>query len=170
MDMGHERTVIRRAELGDRASIETIARTTWPVTYAGIIPAEIQRQLLDDWYSAESLSRALVAPGSTFLVAERSGHVVGFAQYVRRSVESVELTRIYVLPHEQRSGIGARLLDAALAEFAAEGLGRLTVSVERDNVIGRRFYEKIGFTEARALTQVVRGYSLALVEYRRPIP
>jgi hypothetical protein len=46
----------------------------------------------------------------------------------------------------------------------------LTVSVERDNVIGRRFYEKMGFAEPRALTHDVQGYPLRLVEYRRPIP
>jgi hypothetical protein len=62
--------------------------------------------LLDSWYSRESLSRALAAQGSSFFVAESSGDVIGFAQFVRRSGESVELTRIYVLPDRQRSGIG----------------------------------------------------------------
>ena len=146
-----------------------IARTTWPVAYAGIIPNEIQRRLLDRWYSADSLRGALVAPGSTFLLAKRSGTVVGFA--VRATAaESVELTRIYVLPEKQRGGIGARLLDAALPEFAAENLRRLTVLVEHDNVSGRRFYEKMGFAEVRELTQDVQGYALKLVEYRRAIP
>src|SRR5215475_8057178 len=41
--------------------------------------------------------------GSSFLVAESRGAVVGFAQFVRRSAESAELTRIYVLPAQQRS-------------------------------------------------------------------
>jgi N-acetylglutamate synthase-like GNAT family acetyltransferase len=65
--------------------------------------------LLDSWYSPESLSRALAAQGSSFFVAESSGEVIGFAQFVRRSSESVELTRIYVLQDGQRSGIGMRL-------------------------------------------------------------
>jgi pimeloyl-ACP methyl ester carboxylesterase/ribosomal protein S18 acetylase RimI-like enzyme len=164
------RATIRRAELTDLANVETIARTTWPMTYAGIIPDEVQRGLLDRWYSPESLRRDLGAPDTTFLVAERSGTIVGFAQYVRRSAESVELTRIYVLPDGQRGGIGGRLLDAALAKFADEGLRLLTVCVERDNAIGRRFYEKMRFAEPRALTQTVLGYALALIEYRRPIP
>ena len=64
--------------------------------------------------------------------------------------ESVELTRIYVLPAAQRGGTGGRLLDAALTEFADEGLRLLTVRVERDNVVGRRFYEKLGFAEPKA--------------------
>ena len=55
------------------------------------------------------MSRALAAQGSSFFVAESSGEVIGFAQFVRRSSESVELTRIYVLPDRQRSGVGMRL-------------------------------------------------------------
>ena len=167
--MSQERAVIRRAEVTDLSKVETVARATWPVAYAGIIPDEVQRRLLDSWYSLESLSRALAAQGSSFFVAESSGDVIGFAQFVRRSGESVELTRIYVLPDRQRSGIGMQLLNAGLAEFAGESLKYLTVAVERDNGNGRRFYERAGFAEPRELTHEVQGYVLALVEYRRPI-
>jgi ribosomal protein S18 acetylase RimI-like enzyme len=167
--MSQERAVIRRAEVADLSRLETVARATWRVAYAGIIPDEVQRRLLDSWYSRESLSRALAAQGSSFFVAESSGDVIGFAQFVRRSGESVELTRIYVLPDRQRSGIGMRLLDAGLTEFAEEGLKHLIVEVERDNGNGRRFYERAGFAYPRELTREVQGYVLALVEYRRPI-
>src|SRR5262245_15216883 len=169
MRLGGESVVIRRAELTDLSKVETVARATWQVAYAGIIPDEVQRQLLDSWYSPESLSRALAAPRASFFVAESHGAVIGFAQFVRRSEQSVELTRIYVLPDRQRSGVGMRLLDAGLAELAAEGLKYLTVQVERDNRNGRRFYERAGFAEPRELIQHVEGYALALVEYRRPI-
>ena len=107
--------------------------------------------------------------GSSFLVAESRGAVVGFAQFVRRSAESAELTRIYVLPAQQRGGIGTRLLEAGLAECAEECLKRLTVSVERDYRIGRRFYEQSGFGELREHSQDVRGFALDLVEYRHLI-
>jgi ribosomal protein S18 acetylase RimI-like enzyme len=89
---------------------------------------------------------------------------------MRRSVESVELTRIDVLPDRQRSGIGADLVRTGLAIFAEEGLRRLTVSVERENILGRRFYERMAFGEPRELTQELQGYSLKLIEYRRSIP
>jgi ribosomal protein S18 acetylase RimI-like enzyme len=167
--MSTERLVIRRGEATDLSKVETVARTTWPVAYAGIIPDAVQRRLLNRWYSPESLRSTLAAPGSSFFVAESGGDVIGFAQFVRRSAESVELARIYVLPDRQRSGIGRQLLDAGLTEFAAEGLKHVTVEVERDNGPGRRFYERAGFAEPRELTRDVQGYVLTLVEYRRPI-
>src|SRR5262249_10505690 len=119
---------IRRADVRGLQKIETVARGAWPGGYAGILAHGGQRPLLDSWYSLESLRRALAMRGSSFFVAESSGHVVGFAQFVRRSGDSVELTRIYVLPAKQRCGIGTQLLHAGLREFAAEGLERLTVS------------------------------------------
>jgi len=167
--MSQEDLVIRRAAETDLSKVETVARTTWPVAYAGIIPDVVQRRLLDRWYSPESLRSTLAAQGSSFFVAESRGDVIGFAQFVRRSAESVELTRIYVLPDRQRRGIGRQLLEAGLTEFAVEGLKHLTVEVERDNGPGRRFYERAGFAEPRELTRDVQGYVLALVEYRRPV-
>src|SRR5262245_58208202 len=167
--MGDKRVMVRRAEATDLPQVEAVARATWPAAYAGIIPDEIQRRLLDSWYSPESLRRALAVEGSSFFVAESAGDVIGFAQYVRRSAESVELTRIYVLPDRQRDGIGTRLVKAGLAKFAEEDLEYLTVAVERDNANGRRFYEKAGFTEVREITQESAGFVLRLVECRRSI-
>ena len=156
-DTSRERAEIRHAEATDLSSVETVARTTWPIAYANIIPNDVQHRLLDNWYSRESLSRALVAPGSAFFVAEWRGSVIGFAQFMRRSEKSVELTRIYVLPDRQRSGIGSQLLHAGLAAFAEEGFKRMTVAVERDNIRGRRFYERMAFAEPKELTQTEIG-------------
>jgi hypothetical protein len=55
MDTSQARTAIRRAEVTDLPNVETVARTAWPVVYAGIIPDEVQRRLLDEWYSPASL-------------------------------------------------------------------------------------------------------------------
>src|SRR5262245_49718372 len=167
--MREERVMVRRAEAKDLADVEAVARAAWRAAYAGIIPDEVQRRLLESWYSPESLRRALTAQGSSFFVAELAGDVIGFAQYVRSSAESVELTRIYVLPDRQRTGVGMRLLDAGVVECSAQGLKYLTVHVERANRNGRRVYERASFAEPRELTPDVQGYMLALVEYRRPI-
>jgi protein-S-isoprenylcysteine O-methyltransferase Ste14 len=46
-DMSQDAVVIRRAEVTDLSKVETVARATWPAAYAGIIPDEVQRRLLD---------------------------------------------------------------------------------------------------------------------------
>jgi hypothetical protein len=38
--MSQERVVIRQAEVADLSEVETVARVTWWVAYAGIIPDE----------------------------------------------------------------------------------------------------------------------------------
>jgi len=159
---------IRGADAPDLPGIADVARKTWLATYGGIIPDETQRQLLDRWYSAEALTRALAAPG-TFLVAERSARVVGFAQFVWRPPESAELTRIYVLPEHQHDGLGTKLLEAGFTACRTQGVGRVTVFVERDNVIGRTFYRGRTFTEIGKRRQEVPGFALDLVECHKMI-
>jgi len=63
MYIGRERMVVRRAELAGLSRVKKVAPATWPATYAGIIPDEVQRRLLDTWYLRERSSRDLVAPG-----------------------------------------------------------------------------------------------------------
>jgi sugar lactone lactonase YvrE/ribosomal protein S18 acetylase RimI-like enzyme len=167
-DMSPERAIIRRAEVTDLSKVASVARATWHVAHAGIIPDNVQRRLLDGWYSPESLSRALAAQESSFFVAESSGEVIGFA--LRAPIRGVggahaNLRIAGQAAERHRDAVARR----GLAEFTEEGLKQVTVQVERDNRNGRRFYERAGFAEPRELTHDVQGYELALVEYRRPI-
>ena len=95
--------------------------------------------------------------------------MLGFAQFVRRSDESAELTRIYVLPAQHNRGLGSRLLEAGLHRLKTMGGRLLTVAVERENAVGRRFYQRQGFAEVGERRVELHGHSLALVEFHRPI-
>ncbi len=160
---------IRKAQVADIPAIQIVARTAWAAAYAGLIPEEIQRQLLDTWYSAAALKQALGARESMFLVAERESVVVGFAQYMERSAELVELTRIYVMPPHQHAGIGTRLVEAGLAAFGQQGVERLTVAVEQENALGRSFYRRMGFAEVCEFSRNVHGFELRLIECQRNV-
>src|SRR5262249_34422860 len=167
--MNEERVLIRRAELTDLGKVEAVARATWPVAYAGIIPHEVQRRLLARGGFRGNFGCAGLPQGRRLLVAEAGGGDLGFRQFLRPAAGAGELSRIAVPPVRQRSGIGRRLRRPGLTEFAAEGLKHLTVEFEHDNVQGRRFYELYGFAEPREVTRDVQGYALGLVEYRRSI-
>lgn len=125
--MGHQPGDIRTAEVRDIPGIKRVARATWAATYAAIMPDEVQRRLPGTWYSAPALIRTIGARESSFLVAERAGAVVGFAQVARRSPGAAGLTRIHALPRHQRSGMGTRLPEAGLADRRRHGARALTV-------------------------------------------
>lgn len=71
-----------------------------------------------------------------------------------------------MLPEWQRKGVGSLLLERGLAALQQEGVGFLYVVVERDNLIGRGFYEKQGFNQVREFTVDLAGQNLPMLEYR----
>jgi len=164
--MGHA-IVIRPAVAADAVGIERVARRTWNATYKGIILPANQERLLGQYYSPTALEEAIAQERSWFFVATANEEVIGFAQFVlQEEGRRAQLTRIYVLPEWQRQGVGGRLLGEGLAVLMSEGVEWLLVVVEKDNAIGRRFYEKQGFCQEREFVAELPEQNLALLEYR----
>jgi ribosomal protein S18 acetylase RimI-like enzyme len=159
--------IIRRAITTDTTAIENIARRTWKSTYSGIIRPENQELLLNRNYAPDALEKAILQKDSWFFIASVQTEPVGFVQFIMREGEARdgELSRIYVLPEYQRYGAGGHLLREGLAALAKEGVERLFVVVEKDNFIGRQFYEKKGFLWVREFMFELPNQGLVLVEY-----
>lgn len=158
---------VRHAAPEDAPAIAGVARITWAETYRGIIPDEIQRAVLPQWYAEDRLARAAANPASAFFVAEgEPGQVIGFAQAGRREATGdAELWRIYVLPDHQRKGIGRGLLEACVESLRAGGpVARLFVQVEAENQIGRRAYEALGFEYVREYEDDLLGHVTRMCE------
>lgn len=58
------------------------------------------------------------------------------------------LARIYVDPTMWGAGVGTALHDAAVADLAGRGFATATLWVLEDNVRARRWYERLGWTQA----------------------
>ncbi len=158
---------VRHAAPEDAAAVAAVARRTWADTYRGIIPEEIQAAVLPQWYAEERLARAAANPASAFFVAQTgAGEVVGFAQAgPREEPGDAELWRFYVLPENQRRGLGRRLLQACLGALEARGpVSRLFVQVEAENAGGRRAYERLGFHYVREYDDELMGHTTRMCE------
>ena len=84
-------------------------------------------------------------------VAEEGGQLVGYLLAVYLfSLEfggmMAEIDEFFVLPERRASAIGTALLDAASDAMAQAGFARLQLQLGHQNVSGRRFYERRGFT------------------------
>jgi ribosomal protein S18 acetylase RimI-like enzyme len=151
------------ATLGDVSAVQDIARRTWSATYTDLIPEEVQKRLLATWYSTEALEGQIRAGETLFLVARWNEEPVGFAQFVRISASEAGLLRIYVLPEFQNRRVGSELLSVGLEQLKDLGVVKLTVDVERDNRIGRRFYRQRSFEEVGESIADFGGHRVALV-------
>lgn len=134
--------IIRKAETKDIGLVQQVAKVSWNATYDGIIPNEIQENFLQSAYSNEMMERRV--KNSLFLIAEIGDEIVGFANFspVREKGE-VELGAIYLSPKYQGKGIGTALLQKGIQLLA--GVKKVFINVEKENEIGKTFYQAKGF-------------------------
>ena len=120
--------VLRTALPADALCLGALGMQVFLDTYAteGIRPG-LAREALDH-FSAEAMAAALDAPGAEFVVAERAGHLVGFAELAHGATHALvdpgpacELARLYVQAPFTGRGLGRRLLEEAEARAAARG-------------------------------------------------
>jgi ribosomal protein S18 acetylase RimI-like enzyme len=138
---------VRDASAADAEAIARVARASWTETYRDIFDADFIERFLADAYAIESLvasaDLAAAREDQHFLVAERDGAVIAFAQY-GEGRRGPELFRIYADPAHFGTGAGTALL----AELHRRLAGRVTsyvVDVHSRNERGRAFYDRNGF-------------------------
>ena len=158
---------IRPARLEDASEIAHVHVESWRSTYAGILPDKYLASL--DEALREQLWREWLG-GETFVwVAEKDGHVVGFAHAgaIREDVEAcdAQLYAIYLLKEAQGLGVGTALLRAIVAELTERNFRSLAVWVLERNR-SRAFYEKSGAQLATSKVIEIGGLKLLEVAYR----
>lgn len=154
--------MIRVAVQEDIPAIQQIAATSWSYTYEGIIPEAIQQQFISQAYAEEWLQHRLNE--TIVYVVMEAEQVVGFVNV--KPLEQpghYECLALYLQPTVFRKGYGTKLLQHVIKDFSIESM---TLIVEKDNKIGRSFYEAFGFEEVQQFEEDFLGHSLQSVEMR----
>jgi ribosomal protein S18 acetylase RimI-like enzyme len=130
---------------------EDLARlhiTCWRETYQGLLPDAFLNRMSVPVH-ARRFRAGLLNPGpldATLAAADRRG-IIGYAQggpsRARRPGEA-EVMTLYVLRAAQGRGIGRDLMTGMARIMAANGATSLMLSVLRDNIPARGFYERLG--------------------------
>ncbi len=161
---------IRAARIEEVGRLRELGVTGWETTYAGFVqPHNRRAYLAGPFWAIERLEAIAADPDCLALVAEVDGAVAGFLTVEPAGPGQVELTRFYVDPERRRSGVGRRLLEAAIAASRSAGARSMLVNVFADNAIGRAFYEREGFRLQRLEPTRVGDQQVGDAWYDRPL-
>ncbi|HSC80123.1 MAG TPA: GNAT family N-acetyltransferase [Chitinolyticbacter sp.] len=148
---------LRLASPCDHEAAPTLAALSlqvWLDTYAaaGIRPV-LAKYALEE-FTEQRFQACLADPEVRLLLAERDGHLLGYARLDLAAIcpvageEGVELATLYVQRHAAGQGIGSALL--VLAEQQARsltGIGRMWLTVYAGNERARTFYARQGWRD-----------------------
>ena len=159
---------VQPAEVDEVQAIKKVLSETWIDTYGPFLPAVVIQKVTSLWHSPETLATEIENERVFFHVAkDEHGSIVGLLTAGRPSDDIVSIGRLYVLPGNQRQGIGGKLLDACVAAFP--GGQRLRLEVEAQNEKGMAFYRKQGFREVSRKEEKIEETTLEVVEMERQL-
>lgn len=149
-----DRIHLRPALPTDALCLGVLAMQVFLDTYAtdGIRP-EIAREVLGT-YTPAAYDALLARSDVSILVAERRGHLLGFAQTTLGTGHALvsaaapaELDRLYVQEPFTGRGLGRRLLHAAEQDAAARGATLMWLTPWVHNQRARHFYAREGYAD-----------------------
>ncbi|SOC88199.1 L-amino acid N-acyltransferase YncA [Curtobacterium sp. 314Chir4.1] len=158
-------TIVRAARTGDAAGIAAVHVQAWREAYAHLMPADFLASL--DVQRRESGWITIIADETTdVFVALDEEEIIGWASAgPGRDSDAVrprELEGIYVLASAHGTGVGQRLLEAAVGDDAAY------LWMAEDNPRAEAFYRRNGFTrDSEAKEESIGPVRLPVVRLTR---
>ena len=141
---------IRPASADDAPAMARVLVDTWFSAHEGQVSDEAFRKRRDEWGYVESEQgwrraiREAHEVSAQILVATDDNAVVAVGAAEVTEANCVEVGALYVDVRHQRSGIGRRLLEAAMDHYRTLGVATLHIAVLATNEPARRFYEHLG--------------------------
>ena len=153
-------TILRPATPADVAALSELAIDAFKAKFAQLYSAQDLATFLAESLEEGPVAAELANPTRVYQLAELDGRLMGFAkiglncgftQYARGS-RVMELKQLYTAADATGMGIGGKLMDWAMDQFAARGADEAQISVYSENHGAHRFYERYGFEKVADIT------------------
>lgn len=143
---------VRVAAPTDAAELSRVGMQSFNDAYRGTAnDADIDAHLAE-FFSEAAIRHEMTLPTVRYLVAQRGPSTAGLVKLRNAHVppslavdSAVEVQQLYVASEQQRSGIGARLLDAAVADARRQQVNGLWLSAWTHADWAVSFYRGYGF-------------------------
>ena len=140
----------RTATPADAEAIDRVFRASFCAAFAHLYRSADLAAFLAQ-FTVAAWRAELADPAYAFQVAEAGDQIIGYAKLgplkfpAETRGAAILLSQLYVAPGHVGAGVGARLMDCALAEARRRGMKELYLTVFIDNERARRFYQRYGF-------------------------
>jgi GNAT superfamily N-acetyltransferase len=164
--------VLRPATDADVEAMVELQLAAWREGFVPILPPAFE--VPDPRGFAPRLAEALAVEGVHSTLAHEGERMVGWITYgVNRDPDTGprtgEVRSLFVHPDRWRSGVGTRLMNAALDALAEQGYEDATVWSFDDNDRANAFYERHGFERDGAGQRREFSAGALEVRYRRAV-
>ena len=147
---------LRLAAPADTAALADLGRRAITAKFEHLYKPEDFAAFLEQAHSEAKVAKELVDPGMRVAVLEEDAALIAFCKLVIASTmpaghsdarAPLELKQLYTDPARIGGGLGARLMDWAMAEARALGADEVQLSVFSENPEAQRFYHRYGFAK-----------------------
>jgi len=142
----------RAARPDDAALLSEIGAATFTETFESANTPEDFAAYMASAFGEDVQRSELESGDTTVFFAEREGDVVGYVMLRERTPpaslgldDALEIARLYARKRALGSGVGAALMQRAIAEAAGRGKDAVWLAVWERNERAMRFYESWGF-------------------------
>ena len=147
--------ILRAATAADIPALSRLGGDSFVVKFGAMYKPEDLAAFLDETHSPAALAGEMAHPERRYRLAEIDGALVGYCKLAIPSslteyhdaARPIEIKQLYTAPGLTGKGIGAALMDWAMAEAATYEADAIQLSVWSGNTDAQRFYARYGFAK-----------------------
>lgn len=144
-----DRTVRRWTE-ADVPAVREVLRRSWEAAYGSFIPPDDLHGYLDSAYADDALRLLIADPEIAGYVGLRGTNVVAIIRLRDHRAEGrTYVSSVYVIPEEQGTGWGNRLMRVAAHQAVEAGRSEIWLGVMTQNAPALEWYRRHGFVPDR---------------------
>jgi len=154
---------LRPARPADAPALSRLAIDSFVAKFGDMYRPEDLAAFLDSTHSEDVVVREIANPLNRYCLADVDGELAGYCKLSlacgwpehARGRATIELKQLYTAAGMTGMGIGASLMDWAMAESRMQGADEIQLSVWSGNEGAQRFYARYGFAKVADTTFTV---------------
>jgi ribosomal protein S18 acetylase RimI-like enzyme len=146
---------LRPAVLADAGPLAELGARSFTAKFGHLYRAADVATFLGECHSEAKVAKEIADPDMRVMLAVDDDRLLGYCKLVMncgwpeqaRGGNAIELKQLYTAPDVTGRGIGARLMDWAIAEARGFGADEIQLSVWSGNIGAQKFYARHGFAK-----------------------